>query len=218
MKNKWFYIIGGLIIVTVLYYIFLGSKSVEYSEISDGPHLAGNPEASVVLVEFSDFQCPACGDASFLAKDLLKEYGDKLRFEYRHFPLVGIHPYAYRAAVAAECAADQDKFWEYHDLLFLNQDKLKKNDLQSYAFRINGLDNEIWLDCLNSGTKEVRVNEDLQEAENMGFDSTPTFVLNGQKVENYLELSEKIKSLLEPLIPLKQSTSSQSYLDIKTSL
>ena len=210
MKNKWLLAGLGLIIIIGLYF-WLGYKKVEYSEMADGPHLRGNPEASVVLVEYSDFQCPACGNASFLVKDLLDKYQDQIRFEYRHFPLTSIHPYAFRAAEAAECAADQGKFWELHDQIFLNQDKLRKKDLIVYAAGIEGLDSEIWQDCLASGAKSNRVKEDLNEANQLGYNSTPTFVLNGQKITNYNDLPSRIEGLLQPLIPLQQATSSQSY-------
>ena len=210
MKNKWLIIVIALIIIVALYFLF-GGKKAEYSEIAEGRHLRANPEASVVLVEYGDFQCPACGSAAFLINDLLEEYAGQIRFEYRHLPLTTIHPYAFRAAEASECAADQGKFWELYDQMYLNQKNLKKSDLIDYAAGIEGLDSELWQDCLDSRAKSGRVKEDLNEAGQLGYTSTPTFVLNGQKVANYGELPEKIKSLLEPLVPLQSATSSQSY-------
>ncbi len=204
--KKYLWLIGPLVVLVILAVWFFNREKVEYAELKDEPHLKGSAEASVVLVEFSDFQCPACGAAFSLVKDLLEKYQDKIKFEYRHFPLKQ-HVYAFRAAEASECAADQGKFWEYHDLLFANQAALTKKDLSAYASRVSGLDVELWSDCLTAGAKVKRVEEDLTEAEKQGYNFTPTFILNNQPVEDWGSLPEQVQSLLEPLAPFRQSTS-----------
>ncbi len=219
MKNKWLLLLALIIVITV-YFVFFSSEKVEYSELIDGPHLRGNPEASIVLVEYCDFHQSACGSASYLAKELLEQFQDNLGLEYRHFISTTVNTQTTRAAEASECAADQNKFWEYHDILFLNQDNFSKKDLNKYALKIDGLDLEIWQDCLESGVKSIRVKEDIEEAKQLGYNLTPTFVLNGQMITDYQSLSKKIQSLLEPLIPLQEeATPTQSYLrDVRFSL
>ena len=212
MKKHWLTLII-IIILVIGYFIIKGTDKVEYAELRDEPHLKGNPEASVVLVVYSDFQCLDCSPIFSFIEDLLKEYQDKIKFEYRHFSTGGASGSVFRAAEASECAADQEKFWEYHDLLFANQDNLTKSNLVNYAESVEGLDLELWQDCLNSDIKARRVEDDYNEATRSGYKTTPTFVLNGQKIDDGQRLPEMIKALLEPLESLqKEATTTQSYL------
>lgn len=204
-KYWWAAALAALLIV--LYFVFFSGPKVEYAELNVEPHIQGNPESSVVMVEWSDFQCPACGAVFPLVKDILAKYGDKIKFQYRNLPLSGLHPYAYRAAEAAECAADQGKFWQYHDLLFANQKSLTRSDLKIYAGRVEGLDAELWQDCLASGVKRKIVDADLAEAKKQSYNSTPTFLLNGQKVSDWSALPQLVQAMIEPLVPLRQATS-----------
>ncbi|MDP2586950.1 MAG: thioredoxin domain-containing protein [Candidatus Komeilibacteria bacterium] len=206
LKKYWW--VGALAaLLIILYFAFSSGPKVEYAELNTEPHFKGNPESSVVLVEWSDFQCPACGAVFPLVKEILATYGDKIKFQYRHLPLTSIHPYAYRAAEASECAGDQGKFWEYHDLLFANQRSLTRSDLQLYAGQVEGLDAELWQDCVSSGVKSKIVDADLAEAKKQGYNSTPTFLLNGQKVDDWSALPQLVQAMIEPLVPLRQATS-----------
>ncbi len=207
LLKKYWWAIALVALFIVLYSVFFSGSKVEYAELNIDPHLQGNPESSVVLVEFSDFQCPACGLAFPLVKDILAKYGDKIKFQYRHLPLTSLHQYAYRSAEASECAADQGKFWEYHDLLFDNQKSLTRADLKLYAQRVEGLDVELWQDCLSSGVKRKIVDADLDEAKKQGYNSTPTFLLNGQRVSDWSLLPQIVQQMIEPLVPLRQATS-----------
>src|SRR3989344_1662348 len=198
-KYWWLWLIILVVILLVIWPVAKNFNKVAYNEITNGLHLKGSPEASVSIVEFSDFQCPACGAAFNLVQNITETYGDKIRFEYRNFPLTSIHRYAYKAAEAAECAADQGKFWEYHDLLFTNQESLTDSDLLNYASQIDGLDVPLWNNCLAFGVKEKRVDEDIAEANDQGYNATPTFILNGQKVLDWGRLQDMVKSLVEPL-------------------
>ncbi len=151
-------------------------------------HAKGNLQSNKVIVEYSDFQCPACGVAYPEIKKLLEGKAD-IKFIYRHFPLRSAHANAQKAAEASECAAEQDKFWEMHDIMFENQKKLSVDDLKSYAQQI-GLDAEKFNSCFDSGKTSGIVEASLQEGLSKGVGATPTFFFNGQKLEGALSFEE----------------------------
>ena len=140
-----------------------------------------HPGAPLVLEEYSDFQCPYCQSALPLLSKLQEEYGDKLNIVYKHSPLLQIHPYAGNAAEASECAAEQGKFWEYHDLLFANQGALDMTSLKVYAAQLN-LDTLRFNQCLDGHEKAHLVEKDLNEAILKGVTGTPTFFINTTKI------------------------------------
>jgi protein-disulfide isomerase len=152
-------------------------------DVSDGGDPAIGPaDAPVTIVEFSDFQCPYCKtfrDQTLNA--LLEEYGDQVRFVFRDFPLNQIHPYAQKAAEAAECANEQGKYWEMHDLLFANSPNLGVDALKGFAEQL-GLDTEQFNECLDSGRYADEVTADLQEGMSYGVSGTPTFFINGVRL------------------------------------
>ena len=161
-----------------------GQENLERIDLSDRP-VKGNPEAKVVVVEFSDYQCPYCAKAnSGLEKQLLDQYGDRIQLVFKHLPLIGIHPWALKASIAAACGYLQDPpaFWGIHDQLFENQKKITVENLRSQVegfAQETGLNLEEFLDCFdNERTKSV-VQEDLREARRLKITSTPTFLLNG---------------------------------------
>ena len=138
----------------------------------------GPDKASVEIIEFSDFQCPFCEAAFPTVKQVLAKYGDKIRFTYRHYPLPN-HPNARPAAEAAACAAEQNKFWEYHDRLFTNQSKLAEADLKAHAQAI-GLDAASFNSCVDSHKYAKLVEEDLAAGNQVGVNGTPAFFVNGR--------------------------------------
>lgn len=154
-----------------------GSK-VEVS-VDDDPSI-GPEDAPVTIVEFSDFECPYCGKVVPTVKQILKEYEGKVRLVFRDFPL-GFHQNAQKAAEAAECADDQDKFWEYHYKLFENQKALDVSSLKQYAKDL-GLDSSEFNTCLDSGKHEEEVKKDMAEGQSYGVSGTPAFFINGIKV------------------------------------
>jgi len=141
----------------------------------------GPSNAPIVMIEFSDFQCPFCQRAEPTVEQVLKTYGNKIRFVYRHFPLPN-HPNARPAAEAAACAEEQGRFWQYHKELFGNSSKLSNDDLKSYAGRA-GLDQKRFADCLDSGKLKARVDADIEEAEAAGVSGTPAFFINGRPLD-----------------------------------
>jgi protein-disulfide isomerase/uncharacterized membrane protein len=158
------------------------------------PHAKGAADAPVTIVEFSDFQCPACGQAFLDLHDLLRRRPD-VRLVFRHFPLDdrcnddmarGVHPMACLAACGAECAGQQGKFWEYHDLLFQNQAALARDGLFTIARDI-GLDIARFRTCLDDPATLDLVREDVHAGSALGVKSTPTIFINGRRIEGALE-------------------------------
>ncbi|MDX6280315.1 MAG: hypothetical protein QOH03_1386 [Kribbellaceae bacterium] len=141
-------------------------------------HIRGPESASVTLVEYGDFECPYCGLAEPVVRDLLQD--DDLRYVWRHLPLTDVHPRAQIAAEVAEAAAAQGAFWEMHDVLLANQENLKPADLMSYALQL-GLDNERIHDEVKRHVAAARVAQDVESADLSGVSGTPTFFVNGQR-------------------------------------
>jgi protein-disulfide isomerase len=144
--------------------------------VDDDPS-RGDAKAPVTVVEFTDFQCPACGAMHPILEEVLKSYGNKVRFVVRDFPLP-IHANARKAAEAANAAHQQGKFFEYAALLFQRQDALDLASLKKYATEL-GLDRARFDAALDKGTFADEVQRDLIDGENYGVDSTPTIFING---------------------------------------
>ncbi len=142
-------------------------------------HIRGSEEAPVTLVEYGDFECPYCGQAEPVVRELLRDFGE-LRYVWRHLPLNDVHPRAQLAAEAAEAAADQGAFWEMHDLLFEHQDALRPSDLIGYAEQLQ-LDAKRFARDLDKHAGAARVAEDVDTADLSGVSGTPTFFVNGRR-------------------------------------
>ena len=147
-----------------------------------GRPFSGPEDAPVTLVEFSDYQCPFCArHFQQTLPQLLSNYDGKIKYVVFNFPISTIHPLAQKASEAAECAYDQGKFWEYHDLLFNNQQALDTASLKGYATTL-GLNNDNFNNCLDSGEKTQQVLSDFQTGQNAGVRGTPTFFINGRQL------------------------------------
>ncbi|MER6812226.1 Na+/H+ antiporter NhaA [Spirillospora sp. NPDC000708] len=145
----------------------------------DRDHVRGPERAPVTVVEYGDFECPYCGQAEPVIRELLAGQGD-VRYVWRHLPLTDVHPQAHLAAQAAEAAAAQDAFWEMHDLLFRHQDALQAKDLVRYAGEL-GLDVARFRDDLRRSAGSARIAEDVDSADLSGVSGTPTFFVNGRR-------------------------------------
>lgn len=155
--------------------VMLSAPRVEVAY--DPARLRGNVKAPVMIVEFSDYQCPYCHQAEPTVKELLAKYGGRVSLSYRDFPLTTIHSQAQISAVASRCALEQGKFWEYHDQLF-TASKLEKDDLISYARDLK-LDDKQFASCLASDKYNSAIDKDIQEGRKAGVAGTPGFFING---------------------------------------
>jgi Na+/H+ antiporter NhaA len=142
-------------------------------------HIRGPLDAPVTMVEYGDFECPYCGQAEPVVRELLRDFGD-VRYVWRHLPLSDVHPNAQLAAESAEAAANQGAFWEMHDLLFEHQDALSADDLMSYADQL-GLDVDRFSEELREHSGAPEIAEDVDSADLSGVSGTPTFFINGQR-------------------------------------
>jgi protein-disulfide isomerase/rhodanese-related sulfurtransferase len=149
-------------------------------------HVAGNPQASVTVVEFGDIECPACVPAEAAAREIRKKYGNQIRFVFRHFPLGRIHPQAEKAAEASECAAAQGKFWEALERFYRGRDDLSEAALARYAGEL-GLDRARFSQCLSSGEMAARVRRDAEDGRALGVRATPTFFVGQKMIEGLIE-------------------------------
>jgi Na+/H+ antiporter NhaA len=145
----------------------------------ESDHVRGPLDAPVTVVEYGDFECPYCGQAEPVVRELLRDFGD-VRYVWRHLPLTDVHSHAQLAAEAAEAAAEQGVFWEMHDLLLTHQDGLRLSDLVGYAGEL-GLDVEQFTQALRSHAGAARVADDVDSADLSGVSGTPTFFVNGQR-------------------------------------
>lgn len=162
--------------------------------VSEQDHTTGNAQAENILVEYGDYQCPHCGIAHPFIKKLLKEYEGQFRFVFRNFPLQESHPMAMTAALAAEAAALQDKFWEMHDTIFEHQRSLSTEKILDFAGKL-GLDEEKFAHDIRSKPIMQRVENDFVSGARSGVNGTPTFFLNGKMVNSYNETYESLAEL-----------------------
>lgn len=192
--DKKFLIILSIILVAFIGYIFVAQRdsSQESSSTTSGAtasnHKKGAGNKKVTLTEYADFQCPACGGYYPIIKQIKEKYGDDIAFEFKHFPIDSIHPNARAAHRAAEAASNQDKFFEMHDLLFENQQSWSSSTnarplFESYATQL-GLDIARYnTDFSTELTNEI-INADINEGKSKDVSATPTFFLNGVKLDS----------------------------------
>ena len=173
-------------------------------DITEKDWVKGGSDAKVTLVEYTDFQCPACGAYHPIVKQLTEEFGDKLRVAIRHYPLVQIHKNALPASRAAEAAGRQGKFWEMYDFLFENQaewsaaDDPMKSIFPSYAGRA-GLDIEKFRQDMRDASLDDKINHDRETGNELKIAGTPSFFLNGQVLKNPKSIEEFKKAVEEAL-------------------
>lgn len=176
--------------------VWLNPPRVELAGHSN--RIRGNSDAPVTIVEFSDFHCPFCKRVQPTLNELLSRYDGKVRLVFRDFPLNNLHPQARAAAEAANCAGDQSKFWEYHDLLFAQAPRASSDDLKDYA-RTVGLNTEKFDNCIFQRTHHDAVQRDIDEATRVGMTGTPGFFINGRFVNGAQPLEKFVQIINEEL-------------------
>lgn len=152
----------------------------DWESLAGTGRLLGPDDATLRVVEFSDFQCPFCAQVRPELKKLRQTYPDELAIVYRHLPLQSIHPHAFEAALAAECAAAQGHFEEYHNALFEQQDSIGARSWERYAEDAKVPDLLLFNRCVAERRFEDRVRQDLKDADRVGVESTPTFISDGK--------------------------------------
>jgi protein-disulfide isomerase len=164
--------------------------------IQPDDHVQGPPDALYTLVEYGDYECPACGELFETIRGLRARLGDDLRLVFRQYPRSGIHPHAQLAAEAAEAAGAQGRFWEMHDLLFANQKALATKDLKRYGGQLS-LDTHRFRDELKHRVYEQRVREDFRRGVANGVYGTPGLFINGVRYDGPLDLDSLLARLKE---------------------
>ena len=187
--------VGGFVIVIVLlltYYFYMISNTTQATDkivtISETDHMRGNLSGTITLVEFGDFQCPACGSFEPIIRKVMEDNKDVLKFVFRHFPLTQIHQNALLAAKASEAASLQGKFWEMHDIIYDKQKEwsggLNARDFfLTYATTI-GLDTKKFTEDLNNEAIEKKILAEFKEGVELDVQGTPTFFVNGKKIDS----------------------------------
>ena len=158
-------------------------------------HIQGPKDAPATLVEYGDYECPYCGAAYPIIKEVQGRMGERLRFVFRNFPITTSHPHAEQAAEAAEAAASQARFWEMHDLLYENQQAMLVEDLRAHASRLS-LDVATFERELAEHVHAARVREDFMSGVRSGVNGTPTFYVNGVRHDGSYDL-ETLLGVLE---------------------
>ena len=167
--------------------------------IENTDNIRGNINAPITILEYSDFQCPYCARFHSTMEQIIAEYPEDVRWVYKHFPIDSIHPMARKLAEASECAADQDKFWEYSDEVYNNQKAINNASPSAFAKNI-GLDMEEFNDCFDSAKYAERVRKQEREGQALGVNGTPGSFINGVSLGGaapYANLKQMIDEILE---------------------
>lgn len=169
--------------------------------LRDNDHIRGNKEAGITIIEFVDIQCPFCARAHPTMKQIMKDYAGKVRWVYKHFPLEAIHPEAIPAALASECIWEQkgdDGFWQFVDSAFENRENLGIQLYKDLAKKI-GVDMNKFEKCISERKYESKIREDYQQGINVGVNGTPTFFINGKRL-NGAQPYDSFKTIIDKLL------------------
>ncbi|MFZ2970274.1 MAG: thioredoxin domain-containing protein [Minisyncoccia bacterium] len=192
-SNPIFFLIAIIVVFAAIYYFFgsnkegktgnLTSTYAENEEWKNSEDAKGPADAKVTIVEYGDYQCPACASAHSIVNKVMEEYSGKVRLIYRHFPLPQ-HPFALKATVSAECAGEQGKFWEMHDKLYDNQQDINTDNFFKFAGDV-GLDSNKFKACFDGNGYMGKINDDQNKGENDNLKHTPTFFVNGAELGSF---------------------------------
>ncbi len=204
MNNRFLLIlISCIVILGGVFFITKNNKddAASTSQGTASQHVTGKTDSKVVLVEYGDFECPACAAYFPIVSQIKTDYKDKIAFQFRHFPLVQIHQNAMASSRAAEAAGKQGKFWEMHDLLYSQQDAWAKSSnataiFEDYATQLGINVDQFKTDSASSAVLDT-INADVREGQNLKITGTPTFVLNGTVITETPQTYEAFAKILD---------------------
>lgn len=208
MSNRFLIILGVLILGFIGFLVYQnndgGGSSGGSEDVQASQHTQGAGTANVTLVEYGDFQCPSCAQFYPIVNEVKKEYGDKITFQFRHFPLTQIHQNAMVAHRAAEAAAKQNKFWDMHDILYERQNLWGQSQnaagiMEDYATEL-GMNVEQFKNDFQSAEVNAIINADLQAGQALKVSGTPTFVINGEVVDLPTPSLDAFKQVIDEAI------------------
>jgi protein-disulfide isomerase len=220
-NKKWTIVFIALAVLLIISFVVsrkdapFDPLNITETQASDlQPHFKGNLDSELVLVEYSDFQCPACKAAAPDIQNLVDQFADSFKLEYRHYPLRSIHPNAQIAAQSAEAAAIQGKFWEMHDMLFDKQSEWgqsfnPKRYFQEYALALD-LNKDQFMYDLESDIVKDKVNQNFDEAQSLNLPGTPSFVLNGESIDINTFVTEQLMDKSVPIVEATQEVEVQN--------
>ena len=213
MSNRFLIIIIAIIIGFFGFFFLIKKKSTNNSHTSSSTaqasnHVEGENKAGVTLTEFGDYQCPACKAYYPVVKQVVEKHKADIQFQFKNFPLVQIHAHAFEGARAAEAASKQGKFWEMHDLLYENQDTWTAGTdplttFVSYAASLGLNTDQFKSDYASPAINDI-INADQQQGVDIGANSTPTFVLNGKKIDQNPSSADAFDKLIADAIAAKK--------------
>jgi protein-disulfide isomerase len=212
MDKRFLGILAVLVVGFVGFLFFSGNKDnssqSSNSEAQVSQHTQGAGNKKVTLIEYGDFQCPSCAAYYPVLKEVKAKYGDDITFQFRHFPLTQIHQNAMAAHRAAEAASKQGKFWEMHDLLYERLNLWAQNEnaaqvMEDYATEL-GLNIDQFKTDYQSSTVNGVINADIAAGNDLGVTGTPTFVLNGQKIDSPDQTLEAFSKVIDEAIAKAQ--------------
>jgi len=203
MNKRFLLILVGIVLAFGAYFFFTNDNGEQTgnSQTAASNHVYGKADSKVTVVEYGDFECPACAAYVPIVQQIKANYEDKIAFQFRHFPLVQIHQNAMAASRAAEAASKQGKFWEMHDLLYGQQDAWAKSPnaasiFEDYATQLSLSIDQFKADMAAQSTLDT-INADVREGQKLNVTGTPTFVINGQKVEQTPQTYEAFAALID---------------------
>lgn len=191
-------IVSAIIIGVAVLLLSSPAQGLSRSDLlPKGTNTLGNQDSKVYLVEFSDFQCPACKAYKPVVDKILKKNQEQIVFGYRHFPLPQ-HPFGYKAALVSEIAAAEGKFWQMYEYLFENQDQFSEEFIKQSGKAI-GMDEKKFQQALDNKEYEAKIAKDISDGSKLGINSTPTFFLNGEKLllQTPTDLEKAIEEVLK---------------------
>jgi protein-disulfide isomerase len=207
MNNRFLLILAAVIVVLGGIFFFTREDSTEApggEQVAATQNTFGNNTTGVTVEEYGDFECPACSAYFPIVQQIKQDYAEKINFQFRHFPLVQIHPNAMIAARAAEAAGKQGKFWEMHDLLYGQQQSWAGRDnatviFEDYATQL-GLNIDQYKTDAAAKTTLDAINADVRVGQGVGVSATPTFVINGTRIEETPRSYEDFAKLIDEAI------------------